>query len=224
MSIRDWPEAERPREKLLAQGAGSLTDAELLSVLFRSGCSGASALDISRRLLRECGGLRALFTAEREALEAVHGVGAARFAQLQTVTELARRTLAESMAVRDVAANPAVVSQYLRLRIGSLPHEVFHVMYLNSRHHILACEDLFRGTLAQTQVYPRDIVKRALAANAAAVIVAHNHPSGNPEPSPDDVRITDRIKAALALVDIRLLDHLVITDTSATSLAERGLV
>jgi DNA repair protein RadC len=224
MTIQAWPTDERPREKLHAKGATALSDAELLAVVIRVGTRGKTAVDVARDLLVRFGSLTALFAADASTVCQVPGVGLTRHAQFQAIVELARRALAESMACRDVMSNPTLVARYLRLTIGLLPHEVFHALYLNTQHHVLRSEELFRGTLSQTQVYPRDIVARALAANAAAVIVAHNHPSGNCEPSADDIRITERIKSALALVDIRLLDHVIVTAAGTTSLAERGLV
>ncbi len=224
MSIRDWPERERPRERLLAHGAAALSDAELLSLLVRTGLPGRSALDLSRDLLARFGGLAALFAAPPAEVASVRGFGAARYAVLASVVELARRSLAEEAATRDALASPQAVRDYLRLSLGGRPYEVFVGLFLDSQNRVLAAEELFRGTLAQTSVYPREIVKAALARNAAAMIFAHNHPSGVAEPSRADELLTHALKAALALVDIRTLDHFVVAGGRLTSFAERGLL
>ena len=224
LPIRDWPARERPRERLLAHGAAALSDAELLSLLVRTGMPGRSALDLARDLLARFGGLAALFAAPASEVAAVRGFGAARYAVLASVVELARRSLAEEAAGRDALASPEAVRDYLRLLLGGRPYEVFVGLFLDSQHRMLAAEELFRGTLAQTSVYPREVVKAALARNAAAMIFAHNHPSGVAEPSRADELLTQALKAALALVDVRTLDHFVVAGGRLTSFAERGLL
>lgn len=222
MPITDWPAADRPREKLLQHGAQALTDAELLALFLRIGVRGKTAVDLARELLASFGGLNRLFATPRAEFTAVHGMGDAKYAQLQAVLEMARRALSEGMREGINLATPAAVKDYLILGLGSLPHEVFCVLFLNAKHSLIASEELFRGTLTQTSVYPREIVKRALAHNAAAVILAHNHPSGVAEPSPSDRMLTDAVKSALGLVDVRVLDHFVVAGRNAMSFAEQG--
>jgi DNA repair protein RadC len=224
MHVHDWPVSERPRERLFAQGAAALSDAELLSLLLRTGVAGASALDVARALLGRFGGVAQLLGAGRHELAAIRGVGPARSAVLAAVVELARRALSEQARTRDALASPQAVRDYLRLSLGARPHEVFVGLYLDSQNRLLAAEELFRGTLAQTSVYPREVVKSALARNAAAMIFAHNHPSGVAEPSRADELLTQALKQALALVDVRTLDHFVVAGTQLTSFAERGLL
>jgi DNA repair protein RadC len=224
MSIRDWPEGERPREKLLQMGPTALSEAELLAILLRSGVRGQSALDVSRRLLVEFGSLRGLLSAERERVCKAHGLGPARYVALQASLELARRHYQELMRAGSALANPRATRDFLRVRLRDLPHEVFCCVFLDNRHRVIAFEELFRGTIDGASVHPREVVKQALARNAAAVILAHNHPSGLAEPSQADELITRRLKEALALVDIRVLDHLVIGDGVCESFAERGLL
>ena len=224
MRIRDWPAGERPRERLLAHGAAALSDAELLALLLRTGVRGASALDLARTLLAHFGGLARLLTAQPREVAGVRGVGPARSAELATVVELARRSLAEEAQVRDTLASPQAVRDYLRLSLSARPYEVFVGLFLDSQNRLLAAEELFRGTLAQTSMYPREVVKAALMRNAAAMIFAHNHPSGVAEPSRADELLTQALKQALALVDIRTLDHFVVAGTHLTSFAERGLL
>ncbi|HSH06419.1 MAG TPA: DNA repair protein RadC [Burkholderiales bacterium] len=224
MAIRHWPEAERPRERLLARGAASLSDAELLAVCLRSGVAGTSATELARQLLGQFAGLRALLSADPSALRRHRGLGPAKAAQLAAVLEIARRCLAEELVTGPVLGAPAAVRDYLRLSLGARPHEVFVALFLDAQHRVLRVEELFRGTLSQTSVYPREVVKAALAANAAAVIVAHNHPSGIAQPSRTDELLTRRLKDALALVDVRLLDHFVVAANHALSFAERGLL
>ena len=224
MPIRDWPTGERPRERLLARGAAALSDAELLSLLVHTGIGGKSALDLARDLIARFGGLAGLFAAPAAEVAAVRGFGAARCAVLASVVELARRSLAEEAAARDALASPQAVRDYLRLSLGGRPYEVFVGLFLDSQNRVLASEELFRGTLAQTSVYPREVVKAALAHNAAAMIFAHNHPSGVAEPSRADELLTLALKQALALVDIRTLDHFVVAGGRLTSFAERGLL
>ena len=222
MSIKDWPQAERPREKLLQRGAAALSDAELLAIFLRTGLPGRSAVDLARELLARFGGLRPLLASERAALCAAPGLGPAKYAQLSAALEMARRHHWESLPRGDVMSSPDATRRYLSSRLRDHPHEVFACLYLNSQHGVLAFEELFRGTLDAASVYPREVVKRCLAHNAAAVIFAHNHPSGVAEPSQADRRLTERLGSALALVDIRVLDHCVVGDGECVSFAERG--
>jgi DNA repair protein RadC len=224
MAIRDWPIDERPREKLLDKGAAALSDAELLAILLRSGTPGCSALDLARELLRSFHSLRKLIAADRQRFCAQRGLGLTRFAELQAAVEIARRQLSETLRAGPSLASPKATRDYLSARLRDLEREVFCCLYLDKRHRLIQCEELFRGTIDGASVHPREIVKLALQRNSAAVIIAHNHPSGVPEPSQADEFITQRIKEALALVDIRLLDHIIIGDGSSVSFAERGLV
>ena len=224
MGIKDWPAAERPREKLLQRGPGALTDAELLAIFLRTGVPGKSAVDLARELLEAFGGLRPLLAAERAAFCRAPGLGAAKFAQLQAVLEMGRRHLSERLQRGDVLSSPADTRRYLQAHLGHYPYEVFAVLFLDNRHRVIAYEELFRGTIDGASVHPREVVRRALAHNAAALILAHNHPSGVSEPSQADRQITLRLRDALALVDVRVLDHLVVGDVECTSLAERGLL
>lgn len=224
MAITDWPEAERPREKLLARGAQALSDAELLAIFLRTGVNGKSAVDVARELLGEYGGLRALLTAEPASLCAVPGIGTAKAAQLVAALEIGRRHLGERLARGAALESTRDTRAYLEARLRDLDHEVFCGLFLDNRHRVLAFEELSRGTLNGTAVYAREVVRRALRHNAAAVIFAHNHPSGVAEPSRADELLTQRLKEALALVEIRVLDHLVIGDGECVSLCERGLL
>jgi DNA repair protein RadC len=224
MSIRRWPRSERPRERLLAHGTAALSDAELVSLLVRTGIAGRSALDIARDAIAHFGGLAGLLAAPVAEVSAVRGFGPARAAVVSTVIELARRSLAEQAAARDALTSPQAVRDYLRLSLDGRPYEVFVGLFLDSQNRVLAAEELFRGTLAQTSVYPREVVKAALARNAASMIFAHNHPSGVAEPSRADELLTQALKQALALVDIRTLDHFVVAGGRLTSFAERGLL
>jgi DNA repair protein RadC len=224
MAITDWPEGERPREKLLARGAGALSDAELLAIFLRVGVTGKSAVDLARELLAHFGSLNHLFAASRQAFAAFPGMGPAKYAQLQAVLEMARRALGEAMRSGDALDSPAAVRDWLRLRLGGLGHEVFMALFLDAQNRVIEAEELFRGTLTQTSVYPREVVKRALAHNAAGVLLAHNHPSGVAEPSQADRWLTEQLKAALALVDVRVLDHFIVAGNHSLSFAERGLL
>ncbi len=224
MGIAQWPQNERPRERLLVHGAAALSDAELVSLLVRTGIAGRSAVDIARDAIARFGGLAGLLAASVTELSAVPGLGPARSAVVASVVELARRSLAEEAATRDALTSPQAVRDYLRLSLDGRPYEVFVGLFLDSQNRVLASEELFRGTLAQTSVYPREIVKAALARNAAAMIFAHNHPSGVAEPSRADELLTQALKQALALVDIRTLDHFVVAGGRLTSFAERGLL
>lgn len=225
MAITDWPEGERPREKLLQRGAVALSDAELLAIFLRIGVRGKSAVDLAREVLAQCSGsLTQLFAASRAEIEAIKGLGPAKFAELQAVLEMARRALQEALPARDALASPAAVRDYLRLRLAGMAHEVFMVLYLDAQNGILGDEVLFTGTLNQAAVYPREVVKKALARNAAALILAHNHPSGVAEPSSADRLLTEQLKSALALVEVRVLDHFIVAGAKAVSLAERGWI
>lgn len=224
MAITDWPLAERPREKLLEKGAAALSDAELLAIFLRIGVRGKSAVDLARDLLLRFGNLGGIFAASPSCLSGVHGIGMSKYVQLQAIFEMVRRALGEEMRVRDVLASPAQVRDYLRLQLSSLPHEVFMALFLDAQNRLVAAEQLFSGTLTQTSVYPREVVKRALHYNAAAVVFAHNHPSGVAEPSQADELLTRALKDALALIDVRVLDHFVVAGNQMLSFAERGLL
>ncbi len=224
MTIRDWPSQERPREKLLTRGARVLSDAELLAIFLRTGCAGKSAVDLARELLVNFGGLRQILEADRRDFCAAHGLGDAKYAQLQAVLEMGRRHLSTVMEQGPGFHSPQAVKDYLRAELRHQQREVFSVLFLNNQHHLLAYRELFQGTIDAASVYPREVVKLALAHNAAAVILAHNHPSGIAEPSQADRRITQRLQEALALVDIRVLDHLVVGEAEVLSFAERGLL
>ncbi len=224
MAISDWPHNERPREKLLERGAAALSDAELLAIFLRTGIPGKNAVDMGRDLIVRFGSLTQLFAASRSEFCALPGLGSAKYAQLQAVLEMARRALGEILRQGDALTSPAAVRDYLRLNLASREHEVFCVIFLDSQHRVLAIEELFRGSLNQASVYPREVVKQALAHNAAALILAHNHPSGVAEPSLADQSLTGALKSALALVDVRVLDHFVVTHGQVVSFAERGLL
>ncbi len=224
MHIRDWPIEERPREKLLARGAGALSDAELLAIFLGSGLRGRDAVQTSRELLAAHGPLRALLENGPAALAKLPGLGPARACKLSAALELGHRHLAASLERGEILTDPAAAGRYFARRLRARGHEVFAALFLDTRHRALAFEELFQGTLDGAEVHPREIVRRALAHNAAAVIVGHNHPSGNAEPSSADRAITARLKQALALVEVRLLDHFVVGDGPAVSLAARGWV
>lgn len=224
MSILSWPATERPREKLITRGARSLSDAELLSIFLRTGCSGRSAVDVARRLLQRFGGLRQLSDADRKIVCNEPGIGPAKYVQLQAAVEFGRRYLAAELPRGAGLASPGQARTFLRAQLRDRPYEVFCCLYLDTRHRVLEFEELFRGTIDGASVHPREVVKGALARNAAAVIIAHNHPSGVAEPSAADEAMTRRLKRALALVDIRLLDHFVIGETEVVSLSEHGLM
>lgn len=223
MSITDWPLAERPREKLLAQGSQSLSDAELLAIFLRTGIRGKTAVDLSNELLEGFSGLRQLLKADQQAFCQHHGLGPAKYAQLQAVLEMARRYLNEGLKRGDSLTSPQETRQFLSSKLRDYTHEVFAVLFLDQRHRVIRFEEMFRGTIDGASVYPREVVKKALEYNAAALIFAHNHPSGVAEPSQSDERITQRLKEALGLVDIRVLDHFVVGD-EVVSFAERGLL
>jgi DNA repair protein RadC len=224
MSIKDLPADARPREKLHARGAGALADAELLALLLRTGVAGTGVLQLAQQLLSTFGGVGGLLRARPADLARIKGLGPAKRAELQAVLEIARRALVAELAQRPVFDAPQRVKDYLRLQLAHLPHEVFAVLFLDHQHRLLVMEELFRGTLSQTSVYPREVVKRALAVNAGAVVLAHNHPSGVAEPSRADEFLTQSLKSALALVDVRVLDHFVVGAADVVSFAERGLI
>lgn len=223
-SLRELPAALRPREKLLARGPAALADAELLALLLRTGVPGRGVLLLAQQLIDQFGGLSGLLHADVRSLHGVKGFGPAKRAELAAVLELARRAIGERLRTAPVFDSPQSVRDYLQLHLGALPHEVFAVLFLDARHRLIDFRELFRGTLTQTSVYPREIVKLALALNAGAVILAHNHPSGHAEPSPSDEHLTQALKQALALVDVRVLDHLIVGDGGCVSFAERGLL
>ncbi len=224
MDTTTAPLQERPRERLLSRGAGALSDAELLGILLRTGVTGSSAVDIARESLARCGGIAGLVGTPAGQLARLRGWGQAKAAIVKAAIELARRLAGEELRRGDVLTSPEAVRDYLRLSLSALPHETFMALFLDSQHRLLAAEELFRGTLAQTSVYPREVLKAALAHNAAAVIFAHNHPSGVAEPSRADELLTQALKQALGLVDIRTLDHFVVAGAQVVSFAERGLL
>jgi DNA repair protein RadC len=224
MAIPDWPESERPREKLLKNGAAYLSDAELLALFLRTGMVGKSAVDLARELLMRFDSLTGLFAANQTAFCQVPGMGPAKYAQLQAVLEMARRALAEELKSGDAMNSPKSVRDYLRLSLEGKKHEIFVGIFLDAQNRAIAAEELFNGTLTQTSVYPREVVKRALHHNAAAMIFAHNHPSGVAEPSQADEILTQSLKQALALVDVKVLDHFIVGGGTAMSFAERGLI
>jgi DNA repair protein RadC len=223
MPITDWPVAERPREKLLARGAAALTDAELLAIFLRTGVAGRTAVDLARELLGRFGGLRALLRAGRADSCGVPGFGEAKFAQLQAALEIARRHLAEALAGREALKDPAAVRRLLQARLRDREHETFAALFLDNQHRVIAFDELSQGTIDGASVYPREVIKAALRHGAAAVIFAHNHPSGVAEPSAADRTLTERLKSALAQVDIRVLDHFVVGE-QVVSFAERGWI
>ena len=224
MLLKDLPADARPREKLLASGAAALADAELVALLLRTGFKGVSVLQLAQHLLDHFGGLAGLLHAQADDLKAIKGLGPAKRAELAAVIELARRALAQELSHRPVFDAPAKVKDYLKLQLGERGHEVFAVLFLDARSRLLKFEEMFRGTLTQTSVYPREIVKRALALHAASVILAHNHPSGAAEPSKADEYLTQTLRNALRLVDVNVLDHFVVGADEVISFAERGLL
>ncbi len=225
MNLRDWPAAERPREKLLQGGAGQLSDAELLAVLLgTSGSRGMNVVDLARIMLVKYGSLRDLLQSNAPRLLDTPGMGPAGYCRLQAALELARRHYAEALRAGPLLDSPRATRDFLIARLRDSPHELFCCLHLDNRHRLIAFDELFRGTIDGASVHPREVVKQALARNAAALILAHNHPSGVAEPSQADELITRRLREALALVDIRVLDHLIVADTGCLSFAERGLL
>ncbi len=224
MAIKDWPADDRPREKLLLSGAKALSDAELLAIFLRTGVKGFSAVDLARKLIHEFGSLRRLLEADQQQFCQGHGLGQAKYVQLQAVLEMGRRHLESSLKHGDAFTDADTTMRYIKQRLRAYPHEVFACLYLDNQHRFLQFDELFRGTIDGASVYPREVVKSALQHNAAAVILAHNHPSGIAEPSQADIHITKRIQSALDLVDIRVLDHIIVGDADVTSLAQLGHV
>jgi DNA repair protein RadC len=231
MSMKDLPPDARPREKLLARGAAALSDAELLALLLRTGTAGKGVLQMAQELLdlpsvsaSGSGGVAGLLNATAADLQHVKGLGPAKRAELLAVLELARRALAQRMRERTVMDSPQAVRDYWQLQLPARSHEVFAVLFLDAQHRMVAMEEMFRGTLTQTSVYPREVVKRALHHQASAVVLAHNHPSGSVQPSRADEMLTHTLKAALALVDVRVLDHIIVSQGQSLSMAEQGLV
>ncbi len=222
--LKDLPADARPREKLLARGAAALADAELLALLLRTGLPGLGVIQLAQSLIDRFGGLAGLLRADVQALAAVKGLGPAKRAELAAVLEIARRVLAQQLAERTVLDSPQRVKDYLALHLAGLDHEVFAVVFVDAQHRLIGMETLFHGTLTHTSVHPREVVKRALARHAAAVVLAHNHPSGSAEPSRADELLTQSLKSALQLVEVRVLDHLVVGDGAVMSFAERGLL
>ncbi len=224
MAITDWPAAERPREKLIELGAEALSDAELLAIFLRVGVTGKSAVDLARDLLTQFGSLNGIFAATEHELSQVHGIGTSKYVQLQAIFEMSRRALSEQLQQRDVFKSPQAVRDYLVLKLGSLTKEVFLVLFLDTQNRLLASEEMFSGSLSETSVYPREVLKRALHHNAASVIFAHNHPSGIAQQSQADELLTKQLKQALALVDVRVLDHFIVAGNNTLSFSERGLI
>ncbi len=224
MGINHWPVSERPREKLLSMGSTVLSDAELLAIFLRTGVTGKSAIDLARDLLIEFGSLRALLEADQKTFCRAKGLGDAKYSQLQATLELCRRYLRSSLDRAEALSSPVETRAFLTAQLRQHPYEVFAGLFLDSKHRVIAYEELFRGTIDGASVHPREVVKRTLYHNAAALIFAHNHPSGNTEPSRADQQITQHLKEALQLVDVRVLDHFVVGDGEAVSLAERGML
>ncbi|HEY7760427.1 MAG TPA: DNA repair protein RadC [Burkholderiales bacterium] len=224
MGIADWPQDRQPREKLLARGEAALSEPELLAIILRTGVRGKSAVDLARELLERFGTLHGLLEAEPEAIQRSSGLGPAKSAQLRAVLALVKRALGQEVQRRDNLSSPQAVRDYLRLNLAQRDREVFVAVYLDAQNRVLKMQELFAGTLTQTSVFPRDVVRYALLTNAAAVIFAHNHPSGLAEPSRADETLTQALKQALALVDVKVLDHFVVGAGSAMSFAERGLL
>lgn len=224
MAITDWPASERPREKLIELGANALSDAELLAIFLRVGVVGKSAVDLARDLLTKFGSLNGIFAATETELSQVHGIGSSKYVQLQAIFEMSRRALNEELQARDIFQSPKQVREYLVLKLGALTREVFLVLFLDAQNRLNATEELFSGTLTQTIVYPREVVKRAIHHNAASVIFAHNHPSGATQQSTADEQITQQLKQALALIDVRVLDHFIVAGNQTLSFAEQGLL
>jgi len=224
MTIRDWPLAERPREKLLECGAHALSDAELLALLLGSGTRGRSAVELARTLIADFGSLRSLLAADGPQALARAGVGPARYAVMQAALELTRRHFREALRLGPALAAPELTRTFLQAQLRDRPYEVFCCLYLDNRHRLIAFEELFRGTIDRAGVHPREVLRQTLLHNAAAVIFAHNHPSGVLEPSQADELITRRLKEALALVDVRVLDHFIIGEGTCFSFAEHGLL
>ncbi len=224
MPLKDLPPDARPREKLLARGAGALSDAELLALLLRTGIEGKNVVAMAQEIVDKFGGISGLLHADSKALQSIKGMGPAKKAELMAVVELSRRALAEQMTHKPMLDLPSVMLDFVRLQIGSKPYESFMVLFIDATQKLLAFEELFRGTLSGTSVYPREVAMRALHHHAAGVILAHNHPSGEVQPSQSDISLTARMKAALALLDIVVVDHVIVSSDKALSMAAEGLV
>lgn len=224
MSMAGWPEGERPRERLLNKGAASLSDAELLAVMLQTGTRGRTSLDIARSMLKRYGGLVGILAADRTSLIENPGIGAAKAARFVAMKELSQRHMLDVIQSKDVLTSSEATRDYLRAKFRGCQSEIFSCLFLNNQHHVVKLEELFRGTIDGAAVYPREVVKRCLHHNAAAVILAHNHPSGIAEPSQADIAITSKLRIALELIDVRVLDHLVIGNSLVVSFAERGLL
>lgn len=224
MTITNWPTDDRPREKLLLKGPAALSDAELLAIFLRTGVTGKSAVDLARELLNKFGSLSQLFAASQEDFCSILGLGPAKYVQLKAVFEMTRRGLQEQLTSRSILSSPDAVKDFLKLFLHGKQEEVFVAIFLDVQNRVIAVEELFTGTLTQTSVYPREVVKRVLHFNAAAIIFAHNHPSGNTEPSEADKTITDILKRALRLIDVNVLDHFIVAGSAITSFSERGLL
>jgi DNA repair protein RadC len=224
MSMAAWPRGERPREKLLSRGPTSLSDAELLAVMLETGPRGKTSLDLARDMLNHYGGLVGLFAADRASLTRNPGIGAAKAARFVAMKELSQRHMLEGIKSKDILTSSSATRDYLRAKFRDCESEIFSCLFLNNQHHVVKLEELFRGTIDGAAVYPREVVKRCLHHNAAAVILAHNHPSGVAEPSQADIAITNKLRIALQTIDVRVLDHLVIGNSVVVSFAERGLL
>jgi DNA repair protein RadC len=224
MAIKDWPASERPREKLLNHGVQALSDAELLAIFLRTGVSGISAVELARNLLNSFGSLRALLEAKQAQFCAQYGLGPAKYVQLQAVLEMSRRHLESKLSRGDALTDADSTKAFVQQKLRHYPYEVFACLFLDNQHRLIGFEELFRGTINMAKVYPREVVKQALSYNAAAVIFAHNHPSGIAEPSMSDIELTQQLKSALNMVDIRVLDHIIVGDAEPNSLAEQGLI
>jgi DNA repair protein RadC len=222
MAINDWSEQERPRERLVREGAQALSNSELLALLLRVGVRGKSAVELGRDVLQHFGSLHGLFGATLADFSEVHGLGMAKYAQMQAVMELARRAISEQLQAGDLLSSPEAVKRYLRIRLGGRAYESFMVLFVDVKNRLITDKELFRGTLTHASVHPREVVKEALACNAANVLLAHNHPSGSPDPSEADLRLTRTLSEALGLVDIRVLDHFVVAGPLVHSFAEHG--
>lgn len=224
MAISDWPASEQPREKLIAQGASALSDAELLAIFLRVGVKGKSAVDLARELLTTFGNLNGIFTASLAQISAVSGMGESKYCQLQAIFEMSRRALNEELETGSLLNAPGKVRAYLTLTLMPLKHEVFMVLFVDAQNRVITHEVMFEGTLSETAVYPREVVKKVIQHNAAAVIFAHNHPGGTLAPSQADIEITQQLKKALALIDVRVLDHLIVASNQICSFAESGMM
>lgn len=223
MNIKQWPVQERPRERMLRHGAGSLSDAELLAIVLGSGSYGCNAIDLARDMLSNLGSLRSILHSDEKTVCAFRGVGQTRYAVLQAITEIAKRTLFETMKKGNILANPGRARKYLLMKMRDYKHEVFACLFLDNQHRVIAFEEMFKGTISGASVHPREIVRRSLHHNAAAVIFAHNHPSGSSDPSRSDKHITQELKESLSLIDVRVLDHFVVGE-DVTSFAEKSLL